>query len=673
MKSKKMLSAILTLALCFSSFAFFQVSANQHTGKIAAAVADAENWSFGNLTQETALADGKVTFTNDGTPDMNRYALYRGDFLSPGETAELTFRAENKTGGWTALMFRVNNAHSAVPSLWDPDAGYSLWLSKGEAAIAIGTTKKQTLEVDLFDGNVHTIKVAVTDETDGINVKFMFDGDKVLEWKDNEKLFPSTEQAKRTAFCIQDAYGDTDAINTLTVGDIPPVPDTEGKLAAAVQDTERWLFNNADEEALADGAITFENDGKATDGSKNENVNLAYNGDLVRSGRTMDFDFQAKDQNGWTALFFRTKTNMTAVPSIWDANVGYRLWFYNGETQLLVTSSNEPPVATAKVNMMDGRLHRIQVTITDTAEGVKITCVFDGDEAQKLEYVDTANTYPAENTGFAIHDFYGGATNNTIRLSDHQETEEEPEADPFLRAFDDASLWKLTRTRYADKTITGKVSGSGAMRALYVDDCIGTQGSFSFKLTLGGPATDNWASVMFLQPNALSEGVEYWAMKSGYALHIDQGTKTMTLRKGAQAEGDKPILDSYTYTDETGPYNGKDNRYIVKIAEQDNGLKITVSYNGKEILSAVDEGAAVTKGNTAFSYHQFSAASGISSFTLAAFDPATESATPGGDDAEEGGSSTQTGHTGMPIIAVVLLAGAMTTSVLCVRMRKRIH
>lgn len=162
-------------------------------------------------------------------------------------------------------------------------------------------------------------------------------------------------------------------------------------------------------------------------------------------------------------------------------------------------------------------------------------------------------------------------------------------------------------------------------------------------------------------------------MKSGYALHIDQGTKTMTLRKGAQEDGDKPVLAAYTYTDETGPYNGKDNRYIVKIAEQDNGLKITVSYNGREILSAVDEGAAVTTGNTAFSYHQFSAASGISSFTLAAFDPATESAAPEGDGTEEGGSSTQTGHAGMPVIAVVLLAGAMTTSVLCIRLRKRIH
>lgn len=679
MKTKKILSLAAAAAVALSMMAGLGVSAAKKAGPIETAVADTENWRLYNgLKTEQAFGNGQIELTNsDDTGNGRQILTYKGALVQPGKTLELKFSFQKGAAHWIALQLRTDNNSDLAD--FTVGKSYALWFTSADMSITIGTAKKKSLPAQLFDGTEHTLAVTVTDTAEGVKINAQLDGDaqKTIEWVDEAKTFGP----ERTGFAVDDFRAPQTPAELVKIGDVPQ-PDTVSALSEAVADTDNWLLGNIKADgAFADGRIRAQN-GDTTD----NNRFFTYRGALVEDAKKLSFDlrFDDKAPAGWTALMFRTP-NKPFEAINFTSGQGYAVWITNVSVRLGIGTDTKKSIA---ADLFDGRVHTIDVTLTDTDGGVKIEVTVDG---TSMEWVDDAKTFSADRTGFAIHDFSAIEGVELLNIADggtlpERETPPVTEADPFADAFDSADNWYFSSSRFDNGKIVSKANQSGkSMVAFYRGPAIGTALTTSFHLKLSD-VTDSWAAVMLLQPSTRTGVVEYWAMKSGYALFMT--TKSMALTTGS---GDDQKLAEVPFTDGFDPYNGKTNTWSVKIEDGESGLTFTVLFNGKQVLQHTVNGAHRTAGDTGFGYHQMSLVTGpITSFELSSVnaqindpddggkgDPGTSDGGKTDDGKKDDGKSDEkpadpSPATGVAPVAAAVLAvtGAAALTLFCSR-RKR--
>ena len=319
-------------------------------------------------------------------------------------------------GGFLGLQFRTPKmgSHLSGDFTYLNDC-YGLYINSGAIGLRFNANVAPvaSANINVMDGQVHVLGVTITDTDAGVQIDVEVDGAVAFSYLDEAK----TCGPEQTGIAIHDACW-AEGVVTYTLTDKgvlsnPPAEDVpQMTLAEAIADTANWTLQNMEATALgANGVFSFSNSGTAA-----QKVAL-YRGNFVQSGKKMEFEIQMDANGGFVGLQFRTGN---ALGNWLDGDYTYQNDCYAVDIRPgvvgLRTNAGSAPLASANINVMDGQIHVLGVTITDIDAGVQIDVEVDG--VQAYSYLDESKLCGPENTGFAVHDACWSTETVTYTIAD---------------------------------------------------------------------------------------------------------------------------------------------------------------------------------------------------------------------------------------------------------------
>ncbi len=610
---KKIIGILCALAVFIAAMLTVSIPTwAEEAGPFATAAGKADKWSFYEQCTINSgnLADGKFTYINQASTSANGYVVagYLDDYVQSGVTMEFDVCLEGSAiNSYTAFQIRTPKTG------WtDFVSGnyYTVWLWDG-VMISQGTAVKANTGKSIRDGKVHTLAITVTDTAAGVKIDVVVDGTDSITWTDSANTHTG---ADKTGFCVYDYRGDSSFVKVSLAdkgglsggaGDSGDAGDsaTPGLMASAIADASNWTLQGMESSALGkNGVFRFSNKGSAA-----QKVAL-YRGNFVKSGEKMEFDIQMDPNGGFVGLQFRTGNTM----GNWlDGDYTFQDDCYAVDIRPgaigLRTNANKPSLAGAAIDVMDGQIHVLGVTITDVDAGVQIDVEVDG--VQAFSYLDESKLCGPENTGFAIHDACWSTETVTYTIADKgmlsnppkdDADEDKPEvSDITLKdALADKDNWAVADGFVKDEVLdsdTGVISFPKMAVMNYKGNFVQSGKTMEFDVMFEDKAAGSWTALLFrTNPNAALTGL---TDNNAYAVWFTSDGVWITISPDARQ----------AYIPAT-PFDGKVHSLAVTITDTEAGVKIDVVWDKKNTASWLDTNKTFGAERTGFGIHDWSAA-----------------------------------------------------------------
>ncbi len=593
------LSAVVLLAVS-AAVSLPVVSAETPQSALGIAAADTKNWFLEQNDAKASLTGGGLKIQIDERPGANAFAAYHGSFVKSGEAMQFVLNYGSKAAddAWTCLFFRSSTRSNAVPNLFanSRDNGYILWLDKTNAYIAMGVSdQKAVLQgLNLNDGKDHEISVTITDTEAGVRMDVTIDG-KSFSWTDADNTYTDGEHV---GFAMHENTGKGGY--TLTLSGKEPEPVDPGE----PEEPENPLPSGW---AVTPG-VTVSEDGTLTAPSVPQPGASAalYRGEYIRSGETLRYTVNLGERganNGWTAFTFRMPNARTMAPGLWERDKGYSVWLDKNEARLCRQDNNDVMALENGFDFCDGKDHTLDVTMTDTAEGVKIEVVVDG---KTLSWTDKDNTFTGEDhTGFAFWDCNDHADASYTVTLKPRAADPEPAKLTLAAAGADAEHWYVEDGAQVPTdgklTLNGRTDVFAGYRGVFTE----SGKKMAFTVNYGDKGAAGWTALLFRVPNAEAGRVSLQDGK-GYAIWLDKTNAHIAI--GANA---KVTMDGLHLND------GKDHAVEVTLTDSENGVVITLTIDGKTVTWTDKDNTFTGADNTGFAVHEYSEQNKAYTMTIA--------------------------------------------------------
>ena len=296
------------------------------------------------------------------------------------------------SGDWMAIQFRGNlkswDADDAVKAQYfsAENDGLALVIKNGGTKISVnnrnnadGKPNKLSNDAEnlnLFDGNEHTVVIQATDnaDTNTVAIEVWVDGESVLKYNAPEKY------AGRSGYVTVSAQNTT---GTVTIKDVR----IDGHKAEEFEPFQVPQFEEGNLLAETGGWVVAGDNGQQYDGSLllgNTQTYATYTGQTLKNQKiAVKFNGTFTGSEDWTAIQFRG--NLTAEDA---ANIGKALYYSaendalalvikNGGDAISVNQNNgtgEPGIlpgteTVSGLNLCDGNEHTVEILVSDSEDG----------------------------------------------------------------------------------------------------------------------------------------------------------------------------------------------------------------------------------------------------------------------------------------------------------------